>query len=367
MNARRITSKVHIMSIMIAFSASCHSTTALPIAPTGAASGPLYYVSTAGSDQGNGTTSKPWRTISYAVTRLRAGDTLLVRGGTYDDWLDNPQFAGTSWDASIRIAAYPNETVWMTPSGGFFALDLANAQQYIEFDAINIDARRNKSGSPIRIEGFSRGNAHHIRIKNAEIISGSDGVPNQGTGGGPAIMASATQAGIIGNNEFYNLRIHGGGDPGDFAYAFYIQSNDNVIDGCDIYDTSGAGIQIYNGYGQWPTNNIIRNNSIHDIRRSADTRYWGIVEAGRGTQIINNRIFNIGSTGGVGAGIDLYKGSGQIVDGNSVYGANPIGIFIETDVSGAVVSNNVTYNNGIDLIDHGRGTTLSGNSVSPSR
>jgi len=289
---------------------------------------------------------------------------LLVRGGTYDDFLDNPPLAGTSWGAPIRIAAYPNETVWLTPSGGIYAIYLASAQQYIEFDGINIDARRSRFGAPIKIEGWDGGNAHHIRFKNAEIISGSDGIPNQGTqGGGHAILATAARPGIVGSNEFYNLTIHGGGDPGDFAYAFYIQSNDNIIQGCDIFDASGAGIQIYNGYGQWPSNNAITGNRIHDIRRSADTRYWGIVDAGIGTKIRNNNIFNIGVTGGVGAGIDLYRGSGQVVEGNTVYATHPIGVLIEEEVSGAVVSNNQTYDNDSDLVDRGRSTTLSGNSA----
>src|SRR5262245_26330679 len=147
MDGKRVMVKLQAMSLMVAFTLSCHSGNASPIAPASGASAPIYYVSTTGSDQGNGTVSGPWRTIRCTATRLRAGDTLLVRGGTYDDWLDNPQLAGTSWDASIRIAAYPKETVWMIPSGGSFAIDFASAQQYIEFDGINIDARRNRGQS----------------------------------------------------------------------------------------------------------------------------------------------------------------------------------------------------------------------------
>src|SRR5262249_45590424 len=158
-----------------------------------------------------GTSTLPWRTISFAVTGLKPGDTLLVRGGTYDDWLDNPAMAGASWSNPIRIAAYPGESVWLKPSRGLYAIYFAASQQYIEFDHINIDARGNTLGAPIKIEGWSGGNAHHIRIKNAEIVSGGDGIPNQGTNGGAnAIIATNSAPGVVGGNEFQNLVIHGG-------------------------------------------------------------------------------------------------------------------------------------------------------------
>ena len=42
-----------------------------------------YFVATNGSDANVGTSAAPWRTIRYAVSRLRAGDLLYIRGGTY--------------------------------------------------------------------------------------------------------------------------------------------------------------------------------------------------------------------------------------------------------------------------------------------
>src|SRR5262249_20609622 len=156
--------------------------------------------------------------------------------------------------------------------------------------------------------------------------------------------------GVVGGNEFQNLVIHGGGDPGDFAYAFYIQSSDNLIEQCDISDTSGAGIQIYNGYGLRPSNNLVRANMIHDLRRSADTRLWGIIDAGDGTQIRNNTVFNIGGSGSVGAGIDLYSGNSATVDGNTVFDNHPIGIYVESAVRSAIITNNTSYDNDTNVV-----------------
>src|SRR4051812_48525845 len=53
--------------------------------PTSPSSGsPLTaYVSTTGNDRNAGTIGAPWLTLRYAVSRLKAGDTLYIRGGTY--------------------------------------------------------------------------------------------------------------------------------------------------------------------------------------------------------------------------------------------------------------------------------------------
>jgi hypothetical protein len=70
--------------------------------------GTTRYVSVRGSDDDPGSLSRPWRTITFAASRLRPGDTLLVRGGTY---LERPTVAasGTA-GAPITIQSYPGES-----------------------------------------------------------------------------------------------------------------------------------------------------------------------------------------------------------------------------------------------------------------
>lgn len=46
---------------------------------------PSYYVSPNGDNSGPGTLSHPWKTLSYAVRQLQPGDTLLIRGGIYQE------------------------------------------------------------------------------------------------------------------------------------------------------------------------------------------------------------------------------------------------------------------------------------------
>jgi hypothetical protein len=73
--------------------------------PPGA--GTTRYVSVEGSDGNPGTLHRPWRTVGHAASRLRPGDTLLLRGGTY---LERPTVAasGTA-GAPITIQSYPGE------------------------------------------------------------------------------------------------------------------------------------------------------------------------------------------------------------------------------------------------------------------
>lgn len=47
------------------------------------ASATTYYISTSGSDYNPGSLAYPWKTFSHATSRLRPGDTLIVRDGTY--------------------------------------------------------------------------------------------------------------------------------------------------------------------------------------------------------------------------------------------------------------------------------------------
>src|SRR5215475_12637578 len=44
-----------------------------------------YYISPSGTDSNSGTSSgSPWKTFGFAIPRLRGGDTLILRNGTYD-------------------------------------------------------------------------------------------------------------------------------------------------------------------------------------------------------------------------------------------------------------------------------------------
>ena len=44
-----------------------------------------FYVSTTGNDSNPGTQAAPWRTVQHAADTVRAGSTVNVRGGVYEE------------------------------------------------------------------------------------------------------------------------------------------------------------------------------------------------------------------------------------------------------------------------------------------
>jgi hypothetical protein len=69
-----------------------------------------YYVSTSGDDtNGTGTNSKPWKTIQKAADTMVAGDTCIIRGGTYRETVTLSK-SGTA-TSPITFQAYKGETV----------------------------------------------------------------------------------------------------------------------------------------------------------------------------------------------------------------------------------------------------------------
>ena len=67
-----------------------------------------YYVSASGNDAWGGTEGSPWRTIQHALDVVGAGDTVLVRDGTYSEYLQSVRSGGPG--TPIVITSYPSET-----------------------------------------------------------------------------------------------------------------------------------------------------------------------------------------------------------------------------------------------------------------
>ena len=329
-----------------------------------------FYVSPTGRNSNRGTRQSPFLTLNYAMSRLKAGDTLWVTGGVYDESLIYNVPSGTSWTNKVRIAAYDDEVVTMRPSAGLSVLRFAGSskeggvgeQKYIEFDGIDFDGT-NVRYDVIKIEAGPGYNAHHIRIKNSLItmLSRPDGA---------AVLMTGLRPDAIGFNEFQHVTVTGGGPvvpPNDFATMFYVQTPDNLIEHCLIYGGIGAGIQVYNqnSPGSWPSRTVIRNNVIRDFTTSTWSRLYGIIVAtGIKSQIYNNRIYNIAGTGGNSGGIYVYGGADAEVNNNTVYGNALFGILVESFATGTVLRNNTTYENGrSDYLDRGLKTVASGNLI----
>lgn len=90
-----------------------------------------FFVSPSGADADPGTERAPWRTLEAALPRLRPGDTLYVRGGTYAENVTGVRIRPGRADARVTVAAYPGERpvvvglLWL-PRPSYWTLDGIN-------------------------------------------------------------------------------------------------------------------------------------------------------------------------------------------------------------------------------------------------
>lgn len=68
-----------------------------------------FYVSTTGNDSNPGSQTAPWRTVQHAADTVRAGSTVNVRGGVYEE-LVSIKASGNATDGYITFRSYPGET-----------------------------------------------------------------------------------------------------------------------------------------------------------------------------------------------------------------------------------------------------------------
>ena len=100
-----------------------------------------FYVSTTGSDSNPGTQAAPWRTVQHAADTVRAGGTVNVRGGIYEE-LVTIKASGSATDGFITFRSYPGETAILdaahfTPSGREGVLTIHN-QSYVRIENFEI-------------------------------------------------------------------------------------------------------------------------------------------------------------------------------------------------------------------------------------
>jgi hypothetical protein len=301
-----------------------------------------YYVATTGNDSNPGTQQQPFRSISRGMTFVRAGDVLYIRGGTYSESINSNQQTiptGSSWSDAPRIAAYPSETVVLVGAYGQGINLAASYIRYVIFDGLVID------GGGVSVQA----GAHHVRFQNGEIKNAMGQGVQGGFGGGATT-----------NIELINMRIHHNGNPvqgptygGRLDHGIYVAIQGLLIDGCDIYENTGYGIQIYDSSGGNSSGTVIRNTRVHDNHGDGGV----ILSYGSNIQFYNNVVYN--HLTGVGVN---YNASNVQIYNNTIYNhPNGMGVEIGSGASGTNVRNNILYRNGQALADYSGSTTASSN------
>ena len=262
-----------------------------------------YYVATTGSDSNPGTKTAPWRTIQYAANTARAGSTVNVRGGVYEE-LVNINASGNANDGFITFRSYPGETA------------VLDAQHFTPADRQGIVTIHNQSY--VRIEGFEIRNFHTAEHRLAPM--------------GINVIGSGSHIELLHNNVHHIQQTFEGRDaPGrggnGFGIAVYgtdakTPITDLIIDGNEVHHlkTGSSESLVVNGN---VTNFRITHNVVHDNNNIGidvigfeHTAPDPAVDQARDGIVSENLVYDITSRGNPAYGNDE-SSDGIYVDGGT--------------------------------------------------
>ena len=264
------------------------------------ASGPVYYVSTTGSDSNPGTQAAPFATINQANSVATPGTVVYVEPGTYT----SPVLTTASGSATARIS-YVSVQKW-------------GAQIVASGSGTNTDSTWQNTGDYVDIQGFDISGGYRLGILNrgSYVNVNQNHIHNIsstycGSSGGAGIDSTYS------TNPMYNsytqnfINAVGLPQPCSYVHGIYMQgSNESAINNI-VIDNGGLGIVCYHSC-QAPT---ISNNHV----------------LGNGYGI------KVGSSNGVAT-------SNAIVTNNIIYN-NLKGYAIYDNGTGSLGTNNVFSNN----------------------
>lgn len=274
-----------------------------------------FYVATTGTDSNPGTQAAPWRTVQHAADTARAGSTVNVRGGIYEE-LVSINASGNASDGFITFRSYPGETAVLdaahfTPSGRQAVLTIHN-QSYVRIDGFEIRNFRTAVHrlSPLGISVMGSGshiellknNVHHIE----QTFDGRDAPGHGDNGFGIAVYGTDAKIPItdliIDGNEVHHLKtgsseslvvngnvtnfrithnvVHDNNNIGIDVIGFertapdpaVDQARDGVVSGNLVYNITSRGNPAYRDeensdgiYVDGGTRILIEQNIIHDV------------------------------------------------------------------------------------------------------
>jgi hypothetical protein len=274
-----------------------------------------FYVATTGNDSNPGTQAAPWRTIQHAADTARAGSTVNVRGGIYEE-LVSINASGNATDGFITLRSYPGETAILeaehfTPNDRSGVLTIHN-QSYVRIEGLEIRNYRtaehrlaplgiNVIGAGSHIE-LLKNNVHHIE----QTFEGRDAPGQGGNGFGIAVYGTDAKTPItdliIDGNEVHHLKtgsseslvvngnvtnfrithnvVHDNNNIGIDVIGFertasdpaVDQARDGIVSGNLVYNITSRGNPAYRNdessdgiYVDGGTRILIEQNVIHDV------------------------------------------------------------------------------------------------------
>ncbi|MBX5468894.1 MAG: PKD domain-containing protein [Thermoleophilaceae bacterium] len=287
-----------------------------PVAAAAGAAPTLYVAKNDSrcSDAGAGTATQPFCSIGAAASRVVAGQTVLVRSGTYNETV-TVSSSGTA-SAPINFTAEPGADV--TVAGGSDGFYLSG-RSWVTIQGFKVTGT---SGDGIVVKSSS-----HITVRGNRVSNSGDPVSGRTAKG--IRIENTTDSLIATNTVDHNT-----------DYGIYLRSGStrNEVVSNSVYgqargfERAASGIRVHGS-----TANTISSNVTHDNEDSG-------IEFASGADS-NLAVSNV-SYGNGDHGIDVYNSSGQRLISNSVYN-NPTaaGINVEGTSPNATVVNNISVDN----------------------
>ena len=183
------------------------------------ASAETFYVSLKGDDNGPGTRSKPWRTIKHGCSRLKAGDTLVIKSGNYGSERVTFANSGTRKAPILVKAKEPGKVIL---NDGHFDL---TGRHHLVIEGIKFV--RHKRGSAISIGDP----ASYIKVKKCVFLDGvgANGIVIWGHSGGNLALTHHFE---FYENQFIDTNEAGDQDYGlSMNYGMYAYVHHNYVFG----------------------------------------------------------------------------------------------------------------------------------------
>ena len=293
-----------------------------------------YYVATTGSDSNPGASSSPWRTVRYAVSKMVAGDTTYVRGGTYNESGIQFKRSGTS-AAPIKLLNAPGQFPIINCISNSF-----NNANMVLFQ--NSTGYKNAIGW-ITLEGFEIRNCYsginfynlHDSVIRRNWVHHNN---NQGIyGNGTRIVLDRNR--INHNGRFATA------PTSILEHGIYMNGRAMTVTNNLIYDNLAYGITL-NGTSAYDPNKhagpefaasdnwIIANNTFAYNVNRAGIVHWG--SHANNTRIENNIFYENAVTLSAGAsqGVEFWSGypTGVTIRNNHAYASGSGGqVFITSN------------------------------------
>ena len=254
-----------------------------------------YYVSTNGSDSGNGTSGSPWKTISKAMkANLKPGDEVVVRSGTYKESVDVNKDGSAAGHITLR-SEVPGGAKIDVPGGKLYGIHVTG--NYVKIDGFDI------SGSTR--SGIIGTKVHHVEI--------TDNISHDNKSGG--IYLNKSDFITVQGNVVYN------------------NASSQVISGISIHLAQNiTGSSSTKGFRIIVKDNVAYNNVT---KTAAHTDGNGII------------IDDFKALKDNAKGLSPYKFA-TLVEGNITYGNGSSGISVFSS-DYVTVRSNIAYHNNVDL------------------